>query len=508
MMRFIAKYPLRITIPIFLFVVGMIINVYSMQYSLRLADDEVEDAGMTFVMHNMSGLQASVGGFLQVGNEDGIKEVISTRGSIPNIDIVLMADEKNVVLYGTSVEFLGIPVHQAVPDSDADRINEAKKTMSGKVILSRNRESISAYFPVLIRAREHELRPSLAGILFMKYDLTYPKAVRRCAIERQAWQSVALYSFLFLSLGIILYYALTKRVMGLVVAAKRFEAGDSSARSGLQGKDELAQLGQAFDTMVKSITREQAERNQAEEQVKKQNLELEKKNAELERFTYTISHDLKSPIITIKGFLGTLVADARAGKIERMESDIKRIARAADKMQALLEDVLELSRIGRMVNPSVQFSMTEAAQEAIEGLDGVIRAKGVTVTIESEMPVVFADLHRIREVLQNLIENGVKYMGNQTEPRIEVGCRFLADGRQAYFVQDNGLGIDPKFRDKIFGLFEKLDPHSEGTGIGLALVKRIIELHNGTIWVESPGLGQGSVFYFTLPQHTAQKESV
>ena len=236
---------------------------------------------------------------------------------------------------------------------------------------------------------------------------------------------------------------------------------------------------------------------------KKAEQQLEQKNAELERFTYTISHDLKSPIITIKGFLGTLVADAKAGKIERMESDIKRIGRAADKMQALLEDVLELSRIGRMVNPSVAFSMTEAALEAIEGLDGMIRAKGVAVTVEPNMPVVFADLHRIREVMQNLIENGVKYMGNQAEPRIEVGCRILDDGRQAYFVKDNGLGIESRFRDKIFGLFEKLDPHSEGTGIGLALVKRIIELHNGTIWVESPGPDQGTIFYFTLPQQTA-----
>ncbi|HCC55582.1 MAG TPA: hypothetical protein DEQ20_11810 [Desulfobulbaceae bacterium] len=236
---------------------------------------------------------------------------------------------------------------------------------------------------------------------------------------------------------------------------------------------------------------------------KKAEQQLEQKNAELERFTYTISHDLKSPIITIKGFLGSLVADAKAGNIARMEGDIKRIAGATDKMQALMEDVLELSRIGRMVQPSIKFSMTAAAQDAIEVLYGIIRAKGVKVTIEPDMPVVFADLHRIREVMQNLIENAVKYMGNQTEPQVAVGCRFLADGRQAYFVKDNGLGIDMKFSDKIFGLFEKLDPHSEGTGIGLALVKRIIELHHGTIWVESAGADQGSIFYFTLPQQPA-----
>ncbi|MFW8601614.1 ATP-binding protein [Desulfobacterota bacterium M19] len=233
---------------------------------------------------------------------------------------------------------------------------------------------------------------------------------------------------------------------------------------------------------------------------KKSEQVLEQKNAELENFTYAISHDLKSPIITIKGFLGSLVSDARTGDFERMEADVKRIARAADKMQVLLDDVLELSRIGRLVNPAAELSITEAANEAIEDLAAFIREKNAVVTVEADMPPVFVDCHRIREVMQNLIENAVKYSCNQAEPRIEVGCKVLADGQYTYFVKDNGIGIEPKFYDKIFGLFEKLDPHSAGTGIGLALVKRIIELHGGKIWVESTGSDQGTIFYFTLPQ--------
>ncbi len=239
---------------------------------------------------------------------------------------------------------------------------------------------------------------------------------------------------------------------------------------------------------------------------KKSEQVLEQKNAELENFTYAISHDLKSPIITIKGFLGSLVSDARTGDFERMEADVNRIAKAADKMQALLDDVLELSRIGRLVNPAAELSMTEAASEAIEDLAALIREKNAVVTVEADMPSVFVDCHRIREVMQNLIENAVKYSGSQAEPRVEVGSKVLADGQGAYFVKDNGIGIEPKFYDKIFGLFEKLDPHSPGTGIGLALVKRIIELHGGKIWVESTGQDHGSIFYFTLPRQQTVAE--
>lgn len=234
--------------------------------------------------------------------------------------------------------------------------------------------------------------------------------------------------------------------------------------------------------------------------------ELEAKNAELERFTYTVSHDLKSPIITIRGFLGTLVQDARAGRFDRMESDIMRISRATDKMQSLLEDLLELSRIGRIVNPPAEFCMADAAREAGELLHATLLGKGVKLNIDPSMPRIWADRQRMTEVLQNLIENGAKYMGDQKNPMIQVGC-LPGEECDTYFVRDNGMGIDKKFHTKIFGLFDKLDAGSSGTGIGLALVKRIVELHAGRIWVESEGAGKGSVFFFTLPRMMESKEN-
>jgi PAS domain S-box-containing protein len=228
--------------------------------------------------------------------------------------------------------------------------------------------------------------------------------------------------------------------------------------------------------------------------------ELELRNAELERFTYTVSHDLKSPLITMKGFLGYLEKDALAGNWERVHADIGRIMDATDKMDRLLRELLELSRIGRMMNPPEQVPFEAIVNEAIGLVAGQLQERGVTVAIASGLPVVFGDRLRLVEVVQNLVDNAAKFMGKQPAPLIEVGVRTEEGvGRTVFFVRDNGIGIEPRYQEKVFGLFDKLDPASEGTGVGLALVKRIIEVHGGHIWIESEGIGKGTAFCFTIP---------
>jgi signal transduction histidine kinase len=230
---------------------------------------------------------------------------------------------------------------------------------------------------------------------------------------------------------------------------------------------------------------------------------LEAKNAELERFTYTVSHDLKSPLITMRGFLGFLEKDVRAGNAEQMHADMQRIVEATNKMQRLLNELLELSRIGRMVNPAEAVPLAMIAREAINLVQGQLDQRQVQVELATDLPTVYGDHVRLVEVLQNLLDNACKFMGDQVDPRITIGFRG-ADraGNSIVFVQDNGIGIDRQYQEKVFGLFEKLNPQSEGTGIGLALVKRIVERHGGRIWVES-SLGAGATFYFTLPIKSA-----
>jgi len=248
------------------------------------------------------------------------------------------------------------------------------------------------------------------------------------------------------------------------------------------------------------ITENITERKQAEIEREKLIIELSTKNAELERFTYTVSHDLKSPLVTIRGFLGYLTEDVLSGNTTRAEQDIKRITDATNKMQDLLRDLLELSRVGRVMNTPETIQFEELVHDAQNLVHGQLEARRIRIQTQSNLPAVHGDRQRLIEVLQNLLDNAIKYMGNQPDPYIEIGQRGedSEHGYPVFFIKDNGVGIAPEYHDRIFGLFDKLDAKTEGTGIGLTIVKRIIEVHGGRIWVESES-GKGSTFYFSLP---------
>ncbi len=245
------------------------------------------------------------------------------------------------------------------------------------------------------------------------------------------------------------------------------------------------------------IAREITERKKAEIEREKLIAELETKNTELERFTYTVSHDLKSPLVTITGFLSYLEKDARNGNFESFNKDVDRIKHAVQKMQELLKDLLELSRIGRLMNDPVEISFGEIVKEALAVVEGQITSKHISVGFVDSGQKVHGDHIRLIEAMQNLIDNGVKFMGSQPNPRINIGTVMDAQNKPIFFVQDNGVGIESQYRERIFGLFNKLDANSQGSGVGLTIVKRIIEVHGGKIWVESMP-GKGSTFYFTL----------
>jgi signal transduction histidine kinase len=223
--------------------------------------------------------------------------------------------------------------------------------------------------------------------------------------------------------------------------------------------------------------------------------ELKERNDELTRFTYSVSHDLKSPLVTIQTFLGYLENDLSKHDSASVEKDFGFIRGAAQKMARLLDEVLQLSRVGRSTNPPEDVTLQSLVGEALTLVAGRVAARGVQIDITTEAIVLHGDRVRLVEVFQNLIDNAVKFMGTQPAPRVEIGVEA---SDLELFVRDNGVGIDPRHIGKLFGLFEKLDPKSEGTGIGLALVKRIVEAHGGRIKAESGGTGHGACFRFTL----------
>jgi signal transduction histidine kinase len=190
--------------------------------------------------------------------------------------------------------------------------------------------------------------------------------------------------------------------------------------------------------------------------------------------------------------------DLSAQNQEAIARDAEQINDAADKMAQLLDELLELSRIGRQMNAPENQDLNGLVAEASELVSMQLEERGIDLQVAPDMPQVCGDPGRLLEVFQNLIDNSIKFMGDQKEPRIEIGAERDI-GQVECFVRDNGIGIKPDYQERVFDLFDRLDTKVDGTGVGLALVKRIVEVHGGRIWIESKGEGHGSTFRFTLP---------
>ena len=245
--------------------------------------------------------------------------------------------------------------------------------------------------------------------------------------------------------------------------------------------------------------RDISERRKAERVRESLIRELEAKNAELERFGYTVTHDLKAPLVTIRGFADYVERDAREGRTDRLAVDARRISEAVAKLQQLLDELFELSRAGRPVGPPVAVPAVELVQEALRLVDGRRAAARVRVEVADSLPVVFGDRARLVQVLQNLLDNAMKFAAGAADPLVMVEARPPAEGMAVLAIRDNGIGIEPRHRDRVFDLFQKLDPRAEGSGVGLALVKRVVESHGGRVWLESEGRGAGTTACVTLP---------
>jgi len=246
-----------------------------------------------------------------------------------------------------------------------------------------------------------------------------------------------------------------------------------------------------------AIFRDITARKQAELKSERLKRELMRKNEEMEQFVYTVSHDLKSPLVTTAGFVGLLKTHFAKGDLEKAQRAIEKIEKSTSRMSQLIDELLELSRIGRVSRESAASDMGGLAREVVAQLEPSIAEKSARVEIEPDMPTLMVDRLRFQEVYENLLTNALKYGCGADSPRIDIGCVRVED-EMRLFVRDNGQGIDPKYHHKIFGLFQRLGASEDGTGVGLAIVSRIAAVHNGRVWVES-ALGEGASFWIALP---------
>lgn len=236
-----------------------------------------------------------------------------------------------------------------------------------------------------------------------------------------------------------------------------------------------------------------------EETIQK-SLEIERRNKELDDFTYVVSHDLKEPLISIEGFSKILQADYGDVISSEGKDYLDSVASATTRMKALINDLLMLSRVSRSSESSTPVPVGKVIDNLREDMEFTIRQRNAAIIVEGELPTIVGNETHLKIVLSNLVANALKF-NTSPAPRVEIGFRNEENNYYLFYVKDNGIGIEKEFLERIFVIFERLHRREdyEGTGAGLAIVKKIIELQKGKIWAESEP-GKGSVFYFTIPK--------
>ncbi|MBL9134795.1 MAG: HAMP domain-containing protein [Verrucomicrobiales bacterium] len=308
--------------------------------------------------------------------------------------------------------------------------------------------------------------------------------------------------------------AILRPIRQVTRAAERLAQGDWNARTGMaRVPADLREYVEAFDTMAESLQRQRLASLQSEEEIRRLNSsledriaertrQLEQSNRELESFSYSVSHDLRAPLRHIDGFVSMLQRDGTSTLSESGRRYLGVIADAAKRMGRLIDDLLEFSRMGRKDLEKEQFPMATVVDAALAELAGDIPPRAITWRIDP-LPEVTADPALIKQVWLNLLSNAIKYTRLRADACIQIRCTQPLPNEFEFAVQDNGTGFDMKYVHKLFGVFQRLHraEEFEGTGIGLANVRRIIVRHGGRVWAES-AVDQGATFYFTLPRQT------
>ena len=226
---------------------------------------------------------------------------------------------------------------------------------------------------------------------------------------------------------------------------------------------------------------------------------LEQKNAELERFGHNVTHDLKAPLVTVRGFADQVERDVRAGRTERLAADAARIAEAAARVQRMLDELLAVTQASGPVGPPAVVGAEELVREAVRLVGARLGREAPAVDVPSALPQVYGDRARLVQAFEQLLDNAAKFRAPGAAAHVSVEAGAGEPGRATIVVRDHGVGIDPRHKERLFAAFEKRDPGSEGAGIGLAVVRRIVESHGGRVWVESSGTGEGTAVFLTLP---------
>ncbi len=296
---------------------------------------------------------------------------------------------------------------------------------------------------------------------------------------------------------------ITMPIRHLVEDTKEIGKGNLDHKIEIIGKGEIAELSRSFDDMTDNLKKVMITNESLDQRVQDRTSELEKSNDELESFTYSISHDLRAPLRHVHGFVDMLSNHLQGNTDEKSQHYLETISNAVKDMGYLIDDLLSFSRIGKTQINNVKIDLNLIVKDVIDSYQIEIESKNIKWEIE-KLPVVNADINMIKLVFDNLISNALKFTSLKEVVTIEIGSDSdtKSNNNVEIYVKDNGAGFDMRYVEKLFGVFQRLHSQKEfeGTGIGLANVKRIVQKHGGRVWAEGL-VDEGATFYFTLPKY-------
>jgi len=355
------------------------------------------------------------------------------------------------------------------------------------------------------KARFDAVRASLSGL---QDDVSAARTTARDELSDEANRVERIFIFfgVVLLLGLALAAFTLRRVVvrplqDLAASVRDVSRGNFGLTIEARGAREVREVGVDVDAMRVRIVNEIAELQRAEEELVRQAQELQRSNTELEQFAYVASHDLQEPLRKVASFCQMLEQRYKGQLDERADQYIAFAVDGAKRMQQLINDLLAFSRVGRLTQPREVVDTAQLVERAQRSLAVLIEETGAQVLADG-LPSVRGDASLLGIVFQNLIGNAIKFRGDAT-PRVELTAE-REDGFWRFRCADNGIGIDAEYADRIFIIFQRLHPRAsyEGTGIGLAMCRKIIEYHGGRIWL-ADDVAEGSTFFFTLPAEEA-----
>ena len=303
-------------------------------------------------------------------------------------------------------------------------------------------------------------------------------------------------------MAIVIAHSMSKPIKALTDVAGVISDGDFSARAEASTSDEIGTLARSFNEMTDKLVAAKASVEEKKAELEEQHKLLEEANRELDSFTHTVSHDLQAPLRGVSSFATFLEEDYKDKLDGEAIGYLKEIREGTARMSNLIQDLLALSRISRIKNPFEEVDISELIEVVRKRIEFDINKHKVDLKIHQGMPTIVCDRIKLTEVFLNLINNAIKFSSKQETPPV-VEVRYHDDDEcHKFSVKDNGIGIDPKYHDQIFGIFKRL--HStdefEGSGAGLSIVKKVIDDHKGRVWIESEA-GKGTTFLFTIPKN-------